>query len=409
MGLFEVIAGLVTLVAVFAWANRLWIRLPSAIGLTLIALVFSLGLVALGKLGFQTGPFRELVGAIDLDRAFLHGMLGALLFAGALQVDVHELLAHRRMIGILATLGVALSTVVIGGATWGILQLLGAPVSLVGCLLFGALISPTDPVAVLAILRDAHIPKALETKLVGESLFNDGIGVVLFTIIAELATAGHEVTVSDVLLLPLREVGGGLAYGALLGGLAYQMQRRVDDYEVEILVTLAVVTGGYWVADRLQVSGPLAMVVAGLMVGSRGRAHAMSQRTREQLDTFWELADGFLNATLFVVIGLEVVALDFDPVSLEAGLLAIPLVLATRLLATGLPVWLLRRWEEFEPHAVKILTWSGLRGGISVALALSLPPGPERDLFLPITYVVVSSTILVQGPTLGRLVRRLRG
>jgi len=409
MGLFEVLAALITLVALFSWANRLWIRLPTAIGLTLTALIFSLALVALGGLGVPVErPFLELVGAIDFGKAFLHGMLGALLFAGALHVEIDELIAERRMIGILATFGVLISTVVIGSTFWWILGSLGVPVSYGGCLLFGALIAPTDPISVLAILREAHVPRALETKLVGEALFNDGMGVVAFVLIGEFVAAGHEVHVLEAVRLAVWEVGGGIAYGALVGSLAYRMLARIDDYQVEILVTLAVVTGGYALAQRLHVSGPLAMVVAGLLLGNRGRKRAMSQQTRERLDAFWELVDAFLNAVLFVLIGLEVVAVDFDAVSLAASSIAIPLVLGTRFFAVALPVSLLRRWRVFEPHAIKILTWSGLRGGISVALALSLPHGDERDLFVTTTYLVVCSTIFVQGLTLGRVVRRLR-
>ncbi len=408
MNLFETIASLVTLVAAFSWANRRWIRLPTAIGSMLIALLSSLALVALGRLGAPVvQPLLALVASIDFGQAFLHGMLGALLFAGALHVDVEDLIAHRNMIVLLASVGVLASTLLIGSDVWWGLQALGHPVSYVGCLLFGALISPTDPIAVLAVLRDARVPKALETKLVGEALFNDGVGVVLFVTIAELASSGRAVGVPDAALLLLREVLGGIVYGGLLGALAYRMLKSVDDYEVEILLTLAVVTGGYAVAQRLGVSGPLSMVVAGLLLGNRGRIHAMSEHTRERLDAFWELVDGFLNAILFVLIGLEVVALDFDPTSFIAGLLAIPLILGTRFLTIGVPVTVLRPWQTFEPHAVKILTWSGLRGGISVALALSLPQGAERDLFLAVTYVVVSSTILVQGLSLGRVVRRL--
>ncbi|MGD8818306.1 MAG: sodium:proton antiporter [Acidobacteriota bacterium] len=409
MGFFDIVAALVTLVALFSWVNRRWIHLPTAIGLMLIALLFSLGLVVLGRLGVPVEqPFLELVGSIDFGRAFLHGMLGAMLFAGALHVEFDDLMAERHSISILATAGVLLSTAMIGGASWWMLKLLDVPISLTACLLFGALMAPTDPIAVLAILRDAGVPKALETKLVGEALFNDGVGVVLFLLIADFASAGHAAGVSDALLLGLRETAGGIAYGGLLGAAAFRILKSVDDYAVEILVTLAVVTGGYALAEHLRVSGPLAMVVAGLLLGNRGREQAMSQNTRERVDGFWELVDAFLNATLFVLIGLEVVALDFDPRSLAAGLVAIPLVLASRFLAIGGLVLLLRRWQAFEPHSVKILTWSGLRGGISVALALSLPHGPERDLILATTYLVVSASILVQGLTLGRLVRFLR-
>jgi CPA1 family monovalent cation:H+ antiporter len=410
MGFFDVAASLVTLVALFSWANRRWLRLPTSIGLMGIALLFSLGLVALGHFGVPVEqPFRELVGAIDFDRTFLHGMLGALLFAGALHVEYEDLRTHWRSIAGLATAGVLISTLMIGSAAWGLLQLLQIPVSYAACLLFGALMAPTDPIAVLAILRDARVPKALETKLVGESLFNDGVGVVLFILILDFGI-GHDASGwGEVARVALREVGGGLAYGAALGVAAFQLLRRVDDSQVEILVTLAVVTGGYALAQHLEVSGPLAMVVSGILLGNRGRHYAMSDRSRERIDVFWELIDAFLNATLFVLIGLEVVALDFDPRSFGAGLLAVPVVLGSRFATVGSLFELLRLRREFEPHAVKILTWSGLRGGISVALALSLPHGHERDVILATTYVVVSFSILVQGLTLGRVVRALRG
>jgi CPA1 family monovalent cation:H+ antiporter len=409
LDLFDVLATLITLVALFSWVNRRWIHLHNAIGLTLIALLFSLALVALGRFGAPVGqPLRELVATIDFGETFLHGMLGALLFAGALHVDVDDLLAHRRVIGILATAGVLLSTWVIGTTSWWILQAMGLPVTYTGCLLFGALMAPTDPIAVLAILRGSRVPRALEVKLVGEALFNDGVGVVVFLLIAEIAASGHGVNASEAIRLALREVVGGIAYGAILGGVAYRMLKSVDDHQVEILVTLAVVTGGYALAQAIHISGPLSMIVAGLLLGNRGRRYAMSDETRERLDVFWELVDAFLNAILFVLIGLEVVALDFDRPSFAAGLVAIPLVVGTRFLTIGLLVGLLRHWQDFEPHAVKILTWSGLRGGISVALALSLPHSSQRDLFVATTYVVVAFSILVQGLTLGALLRRWR-
>jgi CPA1 family monovalent cation:H+ antiporter len=410
MGLFDVVASLVTLVALFSWANRRWLRLPTAIGLMLISLLFSLGLIALGQLGVPVErAFLDLVGAIDFDRAFLHGMLGALLFAGALHVELDDLLAHWRSIAGLATAGVLVSTLMIGSAAWWVVGLLGMPASYTDCLLFGALMAPTDPIAVLAILRDARVPKALETKLVGESLFNDGMGVVVFILILDLTVMGGASGWAEAAKLSLREVGGGLAYGALLGAGTFALLRRVDDHQVEILLTLAVVTGGYALAQVLEISGPLAMVVSGLLLGNRGRRDAMSERTRDRIDDFWELIDAFLNAILFVLIGLEVLALDFPLRSLGAGLIAIPLVLGSRFVTVGGLIQLMRPWRDSEPHAVKILTWSGLRGGISVALALSLPQGPDRDLIVATTYLVVSFSILAQGLTLGRVVRALRG
>jgi len=409
MGFFDAVAALVTLVALFSWANQRWIQLPTAVGLMLVSLLFSFGLVALGHLGVSVEqPFVELVGSIDFDRAFLHGMLGALLFAGALHVEFDDLLAHWRSIAGLATAGVLVSTLMIGSAAWWLVNLFGVRASYADCLLFGALMAPTDPIAVLAILREARVPKALETKLVGESLFNDGVGVVVFVLIADLAVMGGANGWAEAVTLSLREVGGGLVYGALLGAGTVQLLRRVDDHQVEILLTLAVVTGGYALAERLEISGPLAMVVSGLLLGNRGRRDAMSDRTRERIDGFWELIDTFLNAILFVLIGLEVLALDFPLRSFGAGLIAIPLVLGSRFATVGALTRLIRPWRDAEPHAVKILTWSGLRGGISVALALSLPQGPDRDLIVAITYLVVSFSILVQGLTLGRVVRALR-
>ncbi|MEZ4334772.1 MAG: sodium:proton antiporter [Myxococcota bacterium] len=409
MSFFEVVASLVTLVALVSWVNRRWIRLPSAIGLMLISALLSLSLVALGRLGLPVAhPLLELIGAVDLDRAFLHGMLGALLFAGALHVGSEALLGHWRSIAGLATAGVIASTWLMGSAAWGLLRLIDLSVPYTACLLFGALMAPTDPVAVLAILRDAGVPKSLETKLVGESLFNDGVGVVLFISIADFGLANGTHGLSEAARFAVREIGGGLGWGALLGLIAFELLRRVDDAQVEILLTLAIVTGGYALAARLGISGPLAMVVAGLLLGDRGRRHAMSDATRARVDDFWELIDAFLNAVLFVLIGLEVAALDFPLHSIAAGLVAIPLVLGSRFLTVGLLIRVLGRGLAVEPNAVRIMTWSGLRGGIAIALALSLPQGLERDLIVATTYVVVSFSILVQGLTLGWLVRRLR-
>jgi CPA1 family monovalent cation:H+ antiporter len=405
---FEWISLIVTLVALLSWLNCRWIRLPTAVGLLLTALLFSFGIVILGGLGVPVEqPFEHWIGGFDFGRTFLHGMLGAMLFAGALKVDLSALRRHRVLIAILSTVGVALSTLLLGSAVWWLLHWIGHPVPYPFCLLFGALLAPTDPIAVLAILRDAQVPEALETHLVGEALFNDGVGVVLFVVILEAASPTQHAGSSNALWLLLREAGGGLAYGALLGVVVNRMLRSIDEARVEILLTLAVVTGGYALASVLGISGPLAMVVAGLAVGNHGRQHSMSGATRERLDVFWELVDALLVAVLFVLIGLEVVALDFDPLSLSVGLAAIPLVLAARLVSVAAAVRVLRAWRRFEPHTVEILTWSGVRGGISVALALSLPHGPERDIFVGATYVVVSASILLQGLTLGRFVRHL--
>jgi len=411
MELFDLVAVLVTLAAVFGWVNHRFLGLPATIGLMVLSMVFSLGLVALGKAGLgDTLPLVEALERVDFDEALLNGMLGALLFAGALHIDVNDLRDQKWVIGLLASAGVLLSTFLVGAGAWVVFGWVGLSVPFVYCLLFGALISPTDPIAVGAILRSAGVPPSLLIKITGESLFNDGVGVVLFLVILEMAGGGHgsgEIGMAQVATLLGVEVVGGFLFGGLLGWVVYRMLRAVDAYQVEILLTLALVTGGYALAQALHVSGPLAMVVAGLLIGNQGRSLAMSERTVRHLDSFWELADEFLNSVLFVMIGIEVLLLEFAPAFLVAGLLAIPLVLGSRFVSVGIPVQLLKSIRSFSPHAIPILTWSGLRGGISVALALSLPPGTTRDLLLAVTYVVVTFSIVVQGLTVGLLARRL--
>jgi monovalent cation:H+ antiporter, CPA1 family len=407
MTIFEIIAILTTLAALFAWLNYRVLRLPTTIGLMIIAMLTSLLLAALGRMGFVVGPFVELVSAIDFDQALLHGLLGALLFAGALHLDLEELWGQLGIIITLATVGVLISTFLVGAGTWLLLSLAGLSLPFVWCLLFGALISPTDPIAVGAILRKAGVPRSLEIKIAGESLFNDGVGVVIFLAVAGLALGGQSVTGATVAKLFAVEVGGGLLFGAAIGWLAYRMLKSVDNYQVEILITLALVTGGFALADRLHISGPLAMVVAGLLIGNRGRRLAMSETTRARLDEFWELVDEFLNAVLFVLIGVEIVVVDATPAVLLVAVGVIPLLLLARLVSVGLPVGLLRRSRPFSPNAVRVLTWSGLRGGISVALALSLPAGSERNLLVAVTYVAVAFSIIVQGLTVGPVTRRL--
>lgn len=408
MSAFDIVAILTTLAAVFGYVNYRYLRLPTTIGLMVISLVSSLVIVALGRGGLApVGAFLDFVAAIDFDAAVLYGMLGALLFAGALHLDVNDLLGQKWIILALATGGVLLSTAIVGYVSWLLFSWLGFGVPLTYCFLFGALISPTDPIAVGAILKKAGVPRSLETKISGESLFNDGFGVVLFALLLGLTTGGHEVTVVGALELFATEALGGLAYGLALGWVSYRLLKSVDNYQVEILITLAVVTGGYALAHRLHISGPLAMVVAGLFIGNQGRALAMSTLTRERLDAFWELVDDFLNAVLFVLIGVEVVALEFTGPVVLAGLLAIPVLLVARWVSVGTPVTVLRRVREFSPYVVRILTWSGLRGGISVALALSLPAAPHRGLVVTVTYIVVCFSIVVQGLTVGPLVAGL--
>ena len=408
MSVFHVFAALTTLAALFSYVNYRVIRLPSTIGLMVIAIFSSLLLVALGRAGvIETSAFTSFVEFVDFDATLLNGMLGALLFAGALHVDLDRLLAQWGIITALATAGVVISTLVVGVGAWWLFGLVGVSLSLPWALLFGALISPTDPIAVGAILRTAGVPPELETKITGESLFNDGIGVVVFTVIAELLRTGGALSASHVTEIFAVEALGGAAFGALAGWIVFLMLRSVDHYQLEILITLALVTGGYSLANSLHLSGPLAMVVAGLLIGNRGRRLAMSATTREHLDAFWALVDEFLNAGLFVLIGLEIIVLEITTPVLWAGAIAIPLVLIARWLSVSIPVTFARPFRSFAPHAVTILTWSGLRGGISVALALSMPLGPERGALVTVTYIVVAFSIIVQGLTVGPLTARL--
>jgi CPA1 family monovalent cation:H+ antiporter len=409
--MLDVAALLVTLTAIFAWLNHRFVRLPGTIGVMSIALLLSLGLVGLGHLGLGglTDQGEAVVGSVDFSVVLMEGMLSLLLFAGSLHVDLSELASRRLAIGVLATGGVLISTMVVGVAAWGLLAVVGLPLRLIDCLVFGALVSPTDPVAVMGIVKSARAPRGLEIKITGESLFNDGVGVVVFAVLLGLAQGTRPISPGGVLVLFLEEAVGGVVLGLALGYVAYLLLRSIDNYQVEVLLTLALVLGGSALAGRLHVSGPLAMVAAGLLIGNHGRLFAMSETTQRHLDTFWELLDEILNAVLFVLIGLEVLVLDFLPGTLIASMLMIPAVLLARFVSVGLPVSLLRWRMPVSPHAVKILTWAGVRGGISVALALSLPAGAARQVFLPMTYVIVLFSILVQGLTLGRVVRRFVG
>ena len=407
MNLFDIIALLITLTAIFSFINYCTLKLPMTIGVMLIGLIMSLGLLALKPLGLDlTIQASAILGAIDFNQTLMHGMLSYLLFAGALHVNLTDLANQKWLIASLATLGVLVSTAIIGVLLWFILGLLGIDLPFIYCLVFGALISPTDPIAVLSILRTVHAPKSLETKITGESLFNDGIGVVIFLLISGFAFGGIDITVSSVIIFFLEEALGGVVFGFIVGGITYAMLKRVDNYQVEILLTLALVTGGYALAEALHFSAPIAVVVAGLMIGNHGRMLAMSENTREHLDTFWELIDEILNAVLFVLIGLEILVITFDLQLLVAGGLAIVIVLFARFISVGVPVFFIRKFRELTPGVTKILTWGGLRGGISVALALSLPASAERETILAITYCVVVFSILVQGLTIGKLIKR---
>ncbi|MGD8590270.1 MAG: sodium:proton antiporter [Chromatiales bacterium] len=405
MDLWTLIAALLTLTAGFSYLNYRLLHLPSGIGVMFTALLFSLALLALHALGVAIDdPIRGLVEEVHFDTTLLHGLLGFLLFAGALSVDLPSLQRNGPVVAVLATVGVALSAIMVGLGAYWLLQLLGEPLPLDYCLLFGVLISPTDPIAVLGLLKRLQVPKDLEMKIAGESLFNDGVAVTLFLLLLPLVGDGPVPGLTEGALLLVREALGGIAFGALTGWIALRMLQQVNEYTVEILITLALVSGGFALADWLEVSAPLATVVAGLIIGHHGRRRAMSELTRHHLDLFWHLMDEILNAVLFVMIGLEVLVMSFHPTYLGAMLAVIPLVLAARVVSVGLPHILMRRHYAFAPNSLKIMIWAGLRGGLSVAMALSLPAGPGRNLLVAVTYSVVVFGFLVQGTTLTRLI-----
>ena len=408
MNLFNILAVLITLTAFFSYINHRFIGLPVTIGVMLIALSLSLALNLLGILGLDLkDPAEVLLDSIDFSKTLFQGMLCFLLFAGALHINIDDLMKRKWSIGTLATFGVLISTFLVSTLMWWVSGWLGIQISYIYCLLFGALISPTDPIAVLSIIKTVRIPKSLETKIAGESLFNDGVGVVVFLVILEIATGTHELDAGHIGLLFVQETIGGALFGLALGYLTYRMIKSVDNYQVEVLLTLALVVGGYALADVFHLSGPIAIVVAGLLIGNHGRLFAMSDNTRRQLDSFWELVDEILNAVLFVLIGLEILVLTFTQRYLLLSLIIIPLVIIARFVSIGIPMTLLRSFRTFSPGAVRIMTWGGLRGGISVALALSIPPAPERHVILAVTYAVVLFSILVQGLTIKGLVKRM--
>ena len=406
MDILNTAALLITLAALFSYFNYRFLKIPTTIGIMLIALLLSLTLLLVQYLGWSDLEQRAeaIVRSIDFHETLMQGMLSFLLFAGALHVNLEDLAKQKWFILLLATFGVVFSTFMIGSLSWVILNGLGLQIAYIYCLLFGALISPTDPIAVMGILKTVGVAKSLEIKIAGESLFNDGVGVVVFLVLLGIATGTHIPTPASVGTLLLQEAVGGALFGLVIGLLAFYMLRSVNNYQVEVLITLAVVMGGYALASAWHISGPIAMVVSGLVIGNHGRLFAMSDKTREHLDTFWELLDEILNAVLFVLIGLEVLLLTFKAEFFLAAIVIIPLVLFARFLSVGIPVTLLRRFRSFSPRVVEIMTWGGLRGGISVALALSLPLGEEREVILAITYAVVVFSIVVQGLTIKPLV-----
>jgi CPA1 family monovalent cation:H+ antiporter len=408
MTVFQTIAILLTVAAVGSYINNRILRLPTSVGMMLFALLMSwvaMGFAALGWIDLTKAS--AFVTNIDFSSIFLHGMLSFLLFAGALHIDLHELKKYRVVVALLATIGVLTATFVTGTLVWWTAQKLGFAMPYLYALLFGALISPTDPVAVLGILKDQDIAKSLRLKISSESLLNDGVGVVLFLVLLNLVEhpqTGH-LAWGGIVVLLLWEVVGSLSLGLALGWLAYVLLRGIDDYKTEILITLALAAGGYSFAEAVNVSAPIVMVVAGLVIGNHGRAFVMSEKTRKHLDMFWELLDDILNAILFVLMGLEIMIVPMTTELLVIGLVAIVATLTGRWVSVALPIGLMRSRFRFEHGAIRLLTWGGLRGGISIAMALSLPVSPYKNILLGMTYLTVVFSVLFQGTTFSHVVR----
>ncbi|WP_081691341.1 cation:proton antiporter [Cucumibacter marinus] len=416
LSLLEITALLLGLSGLFGWVNHRYFHLPHTIGLVIIALLASFVVIAIDAID-PSSPVREVttsaLNSIDFDKTLMDGMLSFLLFAGALHVDFSQLASQRLVIGIMATVGVVFSTFVIGIVTWAAFAFFGVDLPFIWALVFGALISPTDPVAVLGILKTVKVPASLEAQIGGESLFNDGVGVVVFTIILTIAlgTGAHgpaePVTALTILQLFVVEAGGGALLGIVGGYIAYRLMRVIDAHMIEVLLTLALVTAIYAIALRLHLSGPIAVVIAGLFIGNHGARFAMSDQTRTHVFQFWELIDEILNSVLFLLIGLEVLVVVLEPNLIGLALLSIPVVLLARFSAVFITIKFLSIRANFLPGVIRILTWGGLRGGISVALALSLPEGPYKQPILLITYAVVVFSIIVQGLTIRPVIARV--
>ena len=415
MTLLQITSLLIVLAGAFGSINYLFLRLPSAIGIMIVALFASFGVLVTDLIWPQltiAETMRSIIIGIDFSDALLEGMLGLLLFAGALHVKLSDLRAEWRVVFLMATLGIALSTMIVG---FGFAWLTGAPILI--ALVFGALISPTDPVAVLGVLREANLRKSLETKIAGESLFNDGVGYVVFLVLIGLAFplgagdgGGHgpqDNALLGALTLFVQEAGGGAALGLVLGWLTFRVMRLIDDYSLEVLITLGLAFGGYELAVYLHVSAPIMAVCAGLLIGDIGAKHGMSEETRLYVDAFWKLIDEILNAVLFLLIGFEVFAVAFEMDYLVTAVFSIALALLARLVAVAVPVMLLSPFRAFSRGVIPIMTWGGLKGGISVALARSLPEGEWKPMILTATYVIVIFSIVVQGLTVTRLANRV--
>ena len=409
MDYYSIITVLIVLSAVFGYINVKFLKLPTTIGLMIITLLFTIGLLIIGQFNDELlMQEKQLISSIDFETVLLDVMLSFLLFAGALHTNFEQLRVQRGPVLVFATLSTLASTFLVGILVYYLLQILGLDIDFIYCLLFGALISPTDPIAVLGIMKKANAPKILETKIVGESLFNDGVGVVVFLTVFSIAESPNDAPgFAHVATLLGQEVLGGIALGLILGWITYQLMKSIDVYEVEVIITIATVMGGTMLAQYFHTSAPLAMVTAGLFVGNdRVRQSAMSETTETYVDKFWELVDVLLNTILFVLIGMEMLILTLNMSSIIAGLITVPLVLISRYLSLWFPIKFFAKRLGFVRNTNLIMTWGGLRGGISIALALSLRPEMHRELFLVVTYIIVISSIIGQGLTVERVIKK---
>lgn len=406
---YSILTILIVLTALFSYVNFRFIKLPETIGIMLISLLCSVVILVLGKFyPILTDRSIETIRSLDFETLLMKIMLSFLLFAGAIHIDIQRLKEEMTSIALYATIGVLLSTFIIGNAMYFVFGWFGFDIPFIYCLLFGALISPTDPIAVLGLLKKAKIPASLEIRISGESLFNDGVGVVIFASLLDVAATGTEnLSISKLALSFLREAGGGIAWGLILGYISFYLLRSIDNYQVEVLITIAIVMGGYLLASHLHISGPLAMVIAGIIIGNKGKQQAMSDTTKDYLTKFWELVDHILNALLFLLIGFEMIAFSFDQKTLGLGMVAILIALFARFLSVFIPTLFLSFRGSFKKRVIPILVWGGLRGSISVALALSLPKSDYREIILSITYIIVIFSIGVQGLTIGKLAKKL--
>ncbi len=406
---FDAAAILIVLAALLGYLNHRFLKLPPSVGLTIMGAVSSLIVIGLDRIlpGSTMGnDVARFLAGIDFHTTLMDGMLSFLLFAGALHVDWSQMRRGRWPILVLSTIGVLISTALVGGGFFGLARLVGLDIPLIWCLVFGALISPTDPVSVMGVLKRAKVTPILEATVAGESLFNDGVGVVVFAILLATAVSGEPFSLAHAARLFLLEAGGGVLLGLVIGWIAFRMMRSIDEYKVEVMISLAVVMGGYALASALHVSGPVAMAVAGLLIGNAGVAYAMSDITRDYVHKFWALIDDILNAVLFLLIGLEVVTIPADPRLLLLGVLSIPLALVARAISVLLPLRLMRPLLDLGPLAPPTLIWGGLRGGISIALVLGLSSEAARPGLLAATYIVVLFSVIVQGGSIERVLHR---